>query len=285
MIGKARLDSMRVRLDIAYDGTDFAGWAVQPHRRTVQGTIEDALTTILRLTHIPRLVVAGRTDAGVHATGQVAHVELDLNDGLDLVRLRRRLSSLLRQTPDVVVKGVTKAPEGFDARFSPLARRYEYRLLDREELRNPLVRHRTVWTSTPLDLDLMNATAASLVGLRNFGAFCKPREGATTIRELQEFAWTRDDTGTLIARLQADAFCHSMVRSLVGACVEVASARLDLGDLGDVADAAQRTSVFKIMPAHGLTLTEVLYPPDAELGLRAELTRAKRGMTGKGSDS
>jgi len=276
---------MRVRLDIAYDGTDFAGWAVQPHRRTVQGTIENALTTILRLTHIPRLVVAGRTDAGVHATGQVAHVELDLNDGLDLVRLRRRLSSLLRQTPDVVIKSVTKAPEGFDARFSPLARRYEYRLLDREELRNPLVRHRTVWTSTPLDLDLMNATAASLVGLRNFGAFCKPREGATTIRELQEFAWTRDDTGTLIARLQADAFCHSMVRSLVGACVEVGSSRLELADLGDVADAAQRTSVFKIMPAHGLTLTEVIYPPDAELGLRAELTRARRGMTGNGSDS
>jgi tRNA pseudouridine38-40 synthase len=276
---------MRVRLDIAYDGTDFAGWAVQPHRRTVQGTIEDALTTILRLTHIPRLVVAGRTDAGVHATGQVAHVELDLNDGLDLVRLRRRLSSLLRQTPDVVIKSVTKAPEGFDARFSPLARRYEYRLLDREELRNPLVRHRTVWTSTPLDLDLMNATAASLVGLRNFGAFCKPREGATTIRELQEFAWTRDDTGTLIARLQSDAFCHSMVRSLVGACVEVGSSRLELADLGDVADAAQRTSVFKIMPAHGLTLTEVIYPPDAELGLRAELTRARRGMTGNGSDS
>lgn len=276
---------MRVRLDIAYDGTDFAGWAVQPHRRTVQGTIEDALTTILRLTHIPRLVVAGRTDAGVHATGQVAHVELDLNDGHDLVRLRRRLSSLLRQTPDVVVKGVTKAPEGFDARFSPLARRYEYRLLDREEMRNPLVRHRTVWTSTPLDIDLMNATAASLVGLRNFGAFCKPRDGATTIRELQEFTWMRDETGTLIARLQADAFCHSMVRSLVGACVEVGSARLDLSDLGDVADAAQRTSVFKIMPAHGLTLTEVIYPPDAELGLRAELTRAKRDMTGNGSDS
>jgi tRNA pseudouridine38-40 synthase len=192
---------------------------------------------------------------------------------------------LLRQTPDVVIKSVTKAPEGFDARFSPLARRYEYRLLDREELRNPLVRHRTVWTSTPLDLDLMNATAASLVGLRNFGAFCKPREGATTIRELQEFAWTRDDTGTLIARLQADAFCHSMVRSLVGACVEVGSSRLELADLGDVADAAQRTSVFKIMPAHGLTLTEVIYPPDAELGLRAELTRARRGMTGNGSDS
>jgi tRNA pseudouridine38-40 synthase len=276
---------MRVRLDIAYDGTDFAGWAVQPNRRTVQGTLEDALTTVLRLTEVTRLVVAGRTDAGVHATGQVAHVDLDLDDGVDLLRLTRRLSSLLRSTPDVVIKNVTRAPDGFDARFSPLARRYEYRLLDREELRNPLVRHRTVWTSTPLDIDLMNETASSLIGLRDFGAFCKPREGATTIRELQQFTWMRDDTGTLIARLQADAFCHSMVRALVGACVEVGSARLALSELGDVRDAAQRTSDFKIMPAHGLTLTEVIYPPDEQLGLRADLTRAKRDMTGHGSDS
>jgi tRNA pseudouridine38-40 synthase len=276
---------MRVRLDIAYDGTDFAGWAVQPNRRTVQGTLEDALTTVLRLTEVTRLVVAGRTDAGVHATGQVAHVDLDLDDGVDLIRLTRRLSSLLRSTPDVVIKNVTRAPDGFDARFSPLARRYEYRLLDREELRNPLVRHRTVWTSTPLDIDLMNETASSLIGLRDFGAFCKPREGATTIRELQQFTWMRDDTGTLIARLQADAFCHSMVRALVGACVEVGSARLALSELGDVRDAAQRTSDFKIMPAHGLTLTEVIYPPDEQLGLRADLTRAKRDMTGRGSDS
>ncbi|MFZ4078857.1 MAG: tRNA pseudouridine(38-40) synthase TruA [Microbacteriaceae bacterium] len=276
---------MRVRLDIAYDGTDFAGWAVQPNRRTVQGTLEDALTTVLRLTEVTRLVVAGRTDAGVHATGQVAHVDLDLDDGVDLIRLTRRLSSLLRSTPDVVIKNVTRAPDGFDARFSPLARRYEYRLLDREELRNPLVRHRTVWTSTPLDIDLMNETASSLIGLRDFGAFCKPREGATTIRELQQFTWMRDDTGTLIARLQADAFCHSMVRALVGACVEVGSARLALSELGDVRDAAQRTSDFKIMPAHGLTLTEVIYPPDEQLGLRADLTRAKRDMTGHGSDS
>lgn len=276
---------MRVRLDIAYDGTDFAGWAVQPNRRTVQGTLEDSLATVLRLTEVTRLVVAGRTDAGVHATGQVAHVDLDLDDGVDLIRLTRRLSSLLRSTPDVVIKNVTRAPDGFDARFSPLARRYEYRLLDREELRNPLVRHRTVWTSTPLDIDLMNETASSLVGLRDFGAFCKPREGATTIRELQQFTWMRDDTGTLIARLQADAFCHSMVRALVGACVEVGSARLTLSELGDVRDAAQRTSEFKIMPAHGLTLTEVVYPPDEQLGLRADLTRAKRDMTGHGSDS
>lgn len=276
---------MRVRLDIAYDGTDFAGWAVQPNRRTVQGTIEEALATVLRLTTAPRLVVAGRTDAGVHATGQVAHVDLDLDDDVDFVRLTRKLSSLLRSTPDVVIKGLREAAPGFDARFSPLARRYEYRLLDREELRNPLVRHRTVWTSAHLNVELMSETAATLVGLRDFGAFCKPREGATTIRELQEFTWTRDETGTLIARLQADAFCHSMVRALVGACVEVGSGRLTLADLGDVRDAAQRTSAFKIMPAHGLTLTDVIYPTDDQLGARAELTRAKRETTGNGSDS
>ena len=277
---------MRVRLDIAYDGTDFAGWAKQPHLRTVEATIEDALATVLRLTKPARLVVAGRTDAGVHATGQVAHADIDvIDEKTDLVRLSRKLTSLLNQTPDVVLRSVTRAPEGFDARFSPMARRYEYRIVDNDIDRDPLKRHQTVWINRPLDLDRMNATAASLVGLRDFGAFCKPREGATTIRELQVFEWQRDQSGALIGRLQADAFCHSMVRALVGACVEVGSGKLALAELGDVRDAAVRTSVFKIMPAHGLTLTEVIYPPDDQLGARAELTRARRDASGNGADS
>lgn len=277
---------MRLRLDIAYDGTDFVGWATQPNLRTVQQTIEDALRTVLRLESAPRLVVAGRTDAGVHATGQVAHVDIDsVDENTDLVRLSHKLTSLLKPSPDVLVRAVTLAPDGFDARFSPMARRYEYRIVDNDVDRDPLKRHQTVWINRPLDLELMNVTAASLVGLRDFGAFCKPRDGATTIRELQVFEWTRDDSGTLVARLQADAFCHSMVRALVGACVEVGSGQLPLEELGDVRDAAKRTSVFKIMPAHGLTLTEVIYPADAELGARAELTRARREATGNGSDS
>jgi tRNA pseudouridine38-40 synthase len=277
---------MRVRLDIAYDGTDFAGWATQPNLRTVQQTVEDALSTILRLTRPVRLVVAGRTDAGVHATGQVAHADLDeIDEKTDLVRLTRKLTSLLNQSPDVVIRSITRAPEGFDARFSPLARRYEYRIVDDDTKRDPLTRHQTVWFKRRLDLALMNETAASLVGLRDFGAFCKPREGATTIRELQVFDWNRDDSGALVGRLQADAFCHSMVRALVGACVEVGSGKLALKDMGKVRDAAVRTSAFKIMPAHGLTLTEVIYPPDDQMGARAQLTRAKRDATGNGSDS
>lgn len=277
---------MRVRLDIAYDGTDFAGWATQPNLRTVQQTVEDALSTVLRLTRPVRLVVAGRTDAGVHATGQVAHADLnEIDEKTDLVRLTRKLTSLLNQSPDVVVRAVTRAPEGFDARFSPMARRYEYRIVDNDIDRDPLKRHQSAWINRPLDVTLMNDTSSSLVGLRDFGAFCKPREGATTIRELQVFEWNRDDSGALVGRLQADAFCHSMVRALVGACVEVASGKLALKDLGDVRDAAVRTSAFKIMPAHGLTLTEVIYPPDDQLGARAQLTRAKRDATGNGSDS
>jgi tRNA pseudouridine38-40 synthase len=277
---------MRVRLDIAYDGTDFAGWATQPNLRTVQQTVEDALTTVLRLTQPVRLVVAGRTDAGVHATGQVAHADLDeIDEKTDLVRLTRKLTSLLNQSPDVVVRAVTRAPDGFDARFSPMARRYEYRIVDNDVDRDPLKRHQSAWINRPLDVQLMNDTASSLVGLRDFGAFCKPREGATTIRELQVFDWNRDDSGALVGRLQADAFCHSMVRALVGACVEVGSGKLALKDMGKVRDAAVRTSAFKIMPAHGLTLTEVIYPPDDQMGARAQLTRAKRDATGNGSDS
>jgi len=252
----------------------------------VQQTVEDALSTILRLTRPVRLVVAGRTDAGVHATGQVAHADLDeIDEKTDLVRLTRKLTSLLNQSPDVVVRAVTRAPDGFDARFSPMARRYEYRIVDNDVDRDPLKRHQSAWINRPLDVQLMNDTASSLVGLRDFGAFCKPREGATTIRELQVFDWNRDDSGALVGRLQADAFCHSMVRALVGACVEVGSGKLALKDMGKVRDAAVRTSAFKIMPAHGLTLTEVIYPPDDQMGARAQLTRAKRDATGNGSDS
>lgn len=277
---------MRVRLDIAYDGTDFAGWAIQPNLRTVQATIEDALTTVLRLTQPVRLVVAGRTDAGVHATGQVAHADLDvINEKTDLVRLTRKLTSLLNQSHDVVIRSVTRAPDGFDARFSPLARRYEYRIVDDDAKRDPLTRHQTVWIKSRLDFELMNETAASLVGLRDFGAFCKPRERASTIRELQVFEWQRETSGTLVARIQADAFCHSMVRALVGACVKVGSGKLARKDLGDVADAAVRTSAFKIMPAHGLTLAEVIYPTDHEMGERANLTRARRDASGQANDS
>jgi len=282
----------RYRLDIAYQGTDFNGWGRQPGLRTVQGTLEDALATIFRRAgEPPLLTVAGRTDAGVHAVGQVAHVDLSPAQEAVLRKphgkrpplsaeeaLGRRLNGILGPVSDVVVLSATVAPEGFDARFSALWRRYEYRVADRAALRDPLQRHRTAWVSADLDVDAMDMAAHGLLGLHDFASYCKAREGATTIRTLQAFSWRRDEDGVLVAELTADAFCHSMVRALVGACVEVGEGKLGAGDLVALRDEKQRTSAFKVMPARGLTLMEVGYPEGAELALRAERTRAMREL-------
>lgn len=283
--------SARLRLDIAYDGSGFGGWAKQPGIRTVQGELEAALATIFsRHAPAPVLTVAGRTDAGVHATGQVAHVDLTGEQLAHLSKphgrgasamdpaasLRRRLNGIAGLQSDVYVKAVAPAPEGFDARFSPIWRRYEYRIADTRAERNPLLRRHTVWYPAPLDEARMTAAARELLGLHDWAAYCRPREGATTIRELQAFDWSRDATGVLIARLQADAFCHSMVRALVGATVAVGESKLPDHRLVGIRDEAQRTSEFKVMPAAGLTLVEVGYPDDASLASRAEQTRAKR---------
>ncbi len=267
---------MRLRLDISYDGTNFSGWGTQPGLRTVQGTIEDALMTITQSPDILRLTVAGRTDAGVHATGQVAHVDVD--DPGDAASFHRRLSSILVRNPDVRIRRLSEALPGFDARFSPVARRYEYRLVDDPSALNPLERNFVVLHPRALDEDAMNEAATLLLGLRDFATFCRPREGATTIRELQEFVWVRDDAGHLTANLQADAFCHSMVRALVGACVAIGSHKFDLDKLADLRDARERTAHIAVMPPHGLNLVEVIYPPEHELAARAEQTRARRDL-------
>jgi tRNA pseudouridine38-40 synthase len=272
-------EPVRVRLDVAYDGTDFSGWAKQPSLRTVQGVLEDALRTIYeRQGPAPGLVVAGRTDAGVHATGQVAHLDLTRVQAERLApgALARRLNGILGAGSDVVVAGSSAAHPHFDARFSATWRRYEYRLADGGSSRNPLTRHFTATANSHLEEDGMNEAARHLLGLRDFASFCKPREGATTIRTLQEFSWSRDADGVLRARLRADAFCHSMVRALVGACVAVGEGRLDGAGLLSLSDAVERTSAFKVMPAKGLTLSEVGYPPETEFDARATQTRARR---------
>jgi tRNA pseudouridine38-40 synthase len=285
---------IRLRLDIAYDGTDFNGWSRQPGLRTVQSVLEDALATLFRRTGVvPRLTVAGRTDAGVHALGQVAHLDLPEDALASVTRprrghasdgasseavLRRRLSGILGAGADVVVTEVARAPVGFDARFSALWRRYEYRVADASAHHNPLERRRTVTAPRVLDAAAMDAAARSLMGLHDFAAFCKPRAEATTIRTLQSFQWVRDVQGLLIATLQADAFCHSMVRALVGACVAVGEGRLDADEPAALLRAATRTSAFMVMPAKGLVLMEVGYPDDAELELRAAQTRARREL-------
>lgn len=275
---------MRIRLDIAYDGTHFRGWAAQPGLRTVQGALEDALARILGTA--PRLVVAGRTDAGVHATGQVAHIDLDEQQRLRLPRGRRdgdpvaalagRLRGVLGAYPDVTVRRSTPAPEGFDARFSAVWRRYRYRLADGASDYDPLERHRTTTVRSVLDETAMDAAARSLIGLHDFAAYCKPREKATTIRTLLDFRWQRDAAGVLVAEVKADAFCHSMVRALVGACAAVGEGRLGVGEVAAIRDAGERTAQTKVLAARGLTLVEVGYPAAELLAARAEQTRNRR---------
>lgn len=301
--------TVRLRLGIAYEGTDFSGWAKQPGKRSVEGNLEYAFSQVLRLEKSPRVVCAGRTDAGVHATGQVAHVDVPLDALLRMAHSRvekdalrrieaedgpgagtlptvvtealwRRLNGIMGRNSDLVITHLEVAPDGFDARFSALARRYEYRLADGLEHVDPRFRRITAFHFYPLDVEKMNEVAEMMLGLRDFGAFCRPRPGATTIRELQEFSWHRDENDIIVAKLQADAFCHSMVRSLVGACVAAGKKHgASLDEIGELRDAAERTAVFKVMPANGLTLTEVIYPPDSEVGARAELTRNRRELT------
>lgn len=272
----------RIRLDIAYDGTAFAGWGRQPALRTVQGTLEDALATVFRRHGAaPRLVVAGRTDAGVHALGQVAHLDLDADQLASLKGegpgvVARRVNGILGLDSDVVILGARLAPAGFDARFSAVWRRYEYRVADAHASRNPLERTHVLTYPNALDVEAMDAAASGLVGLHDWAAYCKAREGATTVRTLQHFTWRRRDDGVLVASVRADAFCHSMVRALVGASIAVGAGRLRAGDLGVIRDARERTSAFIVAPAKGLTLVEVGYPDEHELAARAEQTRARR---------
>jgi tRNA pseudouridine38-40 synthase len=263
---------MRLRIDFSYDGTDFAGWAKQPGLHTVQGTLDGALATILRMDTI-QSTVAGRTDAGVHATGQTAHVDVD--ESVKPEQLIRQLNSILASEP-IHVHRVTTAPPGFDARYSPMFRRYEYRVSDAVGNRDPRTRHFTLWVDEHLDVDLMNEAATSILGLHDWKTYCKPRPGATRVRELQIFRWRRDNDGTLVAEVQADAFCHNMVRNLVGVCIAVGRGKLHVSDAVTLREERTRTSAFIVIPPHGLTLVEVGYPADDEVGDRAELSRTRR---------
>ena len=266
---------MRIRIDLAYDGTDFHGWAAQPGLRTVQGELSAALATVLR---VPSVVVvcAGRTDAGVHARGQVVHCDVEETPD----RLGRRLNGVL--PPDVRVRRVAEAPEGFDARFSALWRRYAYRLVDTSAAQDPLLRRHVLAWPRPLDLDAMNRASQALVGLHDFASFCKRREGATTIRTLQELGWSRDADDVVTATVRADAFCHSMVRSLMGCLLAIGDGRRPPEWAAEVLTARARPAAVAVVEARGLTLEEVGYPADHELAARAEQTMARRSGSGDG---
>jgi tRNA pseudouridine38-40 synthase len=276
--------SVRLRLDLGYDGTDFSGWAVQPGRRTVEGVLAGALGTVLRLEGV-RLTVAGRTDAGVHATGQVAHVDVPLANWRAFrgrsthpreADLLRRLAGVL--PPDLRVAQVSEAPAGFEARFSAIWRRYRYRVSDDPSGAPPLRRHDVLAYRRPLDAEAMDAAAANLLGLHDFAAFCKRREGATTIRTLLGYTWQRNDDGLLVATVVADAFCHSMVRALVGAVLAVGEGHRAVEWPAQVLTGRSRHDGVRVARPHGLVLEHVEYPPEQELATRAGEARTLRTL-------
>ena len=265
---------MRLRMDLAYDGAGFHGWARQDGLRTVQGDLEAALATVLRLDGVA-VTCAGRTDTGVHARGQVAHVDVDvLHQGPD--DLRRRVDGVL--AADVRVRRVVVAAPGFDARFSAVWRRYAYRIADRPGSADPLTRGHVLAWRRPLDLDAIATASKELLGRHDFAAFCKQREGATTIRTLLDLSWVRDEAGVLVGTVRADAFCHHMVRSLVGCLIAVGEGRRTTGWAGDVLAGQRRHPAVTVAPAHGLTLEEVGYPPDDELAAQAGAARRMRTL-------
>jgi tRNA pseudouridine38-40 synthase len=266
----SRTRPIRWRIDLGYDGTDFSGWARQPGLRTVQDEVEHAVALVGRTSDVS-LTCAGRTDAGVHARHQVAHV--DLGTGVGEALSTRRLNGVLPS--DITVHRIRRAPEGFDARFSAIYRRYVYRLADTDAGVDPL-RRREVYASRPLALDPMRAAAAGLLGLHDFAAFCKARDGATTIRTLTELTIVRTTTEVVEMTVVADAFCHSMVRALVGALVAVGESRASVQWPAQVLAARRRHPAVRVMPPGGLTLEEVGYPDDSELAARAAGSRALR---------
>jgi tRNA pseudouridine38-40 synthase len=284
--------SRRLRLDLAYDGTEFHGWAAQPGQRTVQGVLEQALARVTR--EQVQVTVAGRTDAGVHAAAQVVHLDLSpdalsrlpgRSDRSPADALVTRLDGVL--PPDVVVRSARPVPQAFDARFGALWRRYRYRISDGPAVHDP-TRHDVLRHRRPLDVGAMGRASAALLGQHDFLSFCRPREGATTIRTLRELTWQRPgpgrrDEGLVVATVVADAFCHHMVRSLVGAMLAVGEGRRDEQWPSAVLAAATREAATRdsvgaapMAPATGLTLDHVEYPPDGDLAARAAEARARR---------
>ncbi|MFZ1362885.1 MAG: tRNA pseudouridine(38-40) synthase TruA [Candidatus Nanopelagicales bacterium] len=274
---------VRLRIDLAYDGTEFFGWASQRGMRTVQGTLERALKYSCKLTEEPRVTCAGRTDSGVHARGQVAHVDLPVESW---ERLKQKNIYPLRSAlpSDISVHKVDLAPPGFDARFSALARRYVYRVCDDPALMDPVRRREVYYHYEALDIGAMNEAAQQLLGLHDFGAFCRFRPEGTTIRSLEGLEWTRGDTGLAELTVVADAFCHSMVRSLVGSLIPVGTGAQEpgwpasyLGDPTAPGDHPLARGPFTVAPAHGLSFEEVIYPPDDQLEARILTTKRPRG--------
>lgn len=294
---EAEREYVRVRIDLAYDGSPFKGWARQPNAETVQGSIEDALAILIR--RDVRTVVAGRTDAGVHARGQVVHCDLSQQEWARLrgggaedvaTTLQRRLSGVLARVLGVerrqrglteipgaiVIRNIQKAVDGFDARFSAIARQYIYRIDDGAGGHDPLTRHSMWWVKDSLDVAAMDTAVQPVMGLHDFLSFCKPRSGATTVRQVRTISVERTAQGVVELHIEADAFCHNMVRSIVGAAVKVGRGERPTHWVVERLVQQQRSSDMLLAPPQGLVLERVLYPEDADLADRAAQTRARR---------
>ena len=302
---------IRLRIDLAYDGTAFNGWARQPGLRTVQGELETAIRRVLRVPENDphesvRLVVAGRTDAGVHASHQVCHLDVRQTTLARAIghmdvpapqALGRRLRRLV--PGDIVIRSVMPAPDGFDARFSALERTYVYRIADRASEPDPRLRDCVLTLDADLDVTAMNAAAAMTIGLHDFGSFATPNPGGTTIREVKTAYWRRIpamplvpdaetmgeryrtpalESGLLCFTIVADAFARNMVRSLVGSCVKVGSGDKTLDWFANKMATPRREGSSGPIAACGLTLEHIQYPPDDQLAARAEAIRAVRTL-------
>jgi tRNA pseudouridine38-40 synthase len=263
LVANAAQGLIRIRGKIAYDGKDFSGWGMQPDRRTVQGDLEDAISTLLR---VDRVIVqcAGRTDAGVHATAQVIHFDIAEKDAMEMKDLTYKINAILPE--DISIQELEVTTADFDARFAALSRSYEYLIYQGQ--RNPLLRDRAHRSYLPLNVQAMNDASQSLIGLHDFSAFCKKREGATTIRTLMKFDWSELPDGLIKVELEADAFCYSMVRGLIGAVLAIGEGKFDKAWLENYLAGKEREAHVFAAPALGLTLVDVKYPAPDEYAKR-----------------
>lgn len=281
--------SIRLRLDLAYRGAPFHGWARQPGLLTVQGRLEEALSLITR--QPAQLTVAGRTDAGVHARGQVAHLDVpqgfwislsrgrEENDQVRGERLRARLEGLAGRGLNgaLAIKQVRVVSRDFDARFSALSRTYRYLICDDPRAQDPC-RLDIARTSSPLEETTMQVAAQALCGEHDFLPFAKPREGATTVRTLHSFTISRPHPGIVQAMIRADAFCHSQVRFMMGALIEIGRGKYPPNWVGELLAAGVRDQRVPLADGRGLTLWEVAYPPEDEYALQAQKAKVVRTL-------
>lgn len=251
---------IRLRMTVAYDGSGFHGFAHNPGVATVAGTLRDALAKVLG--HEVDLTCAGRTDKGVHAWGQVVHLDVVPTEAgtADLVGLQRSLNRML--APKIVVREASMAPAGFDARRSAVGRRYRYTILNRP-LPDPFLAATTWHVADPLDVRAMQLACDPLIGEHDWSAFCRRvGEDASLVRVVRYARWLELGDGVLRFDIEANAFCQQMVRSLVGTLVAVGRGRLRAGDIGGILRSRDRALAAQPAPPHGLCLWEALYPPE-----------------------